>query len=76
MSQSQEEWEKITNADICLPLNGSFMKGSVIPIISSIRICPVPQEQIDNFSMAKRASIVKRNKASIISCVDIGTTLK
>lgn len=76
MSQSQEEWEKITNADICLPLNGSFMKGSVIPIISSIGICTVPQEQIDNLSMAKGAGVVKGNKASIIPCVDIGTTLK
>lgn len=76
MSQSQEEWEKITNADICLALNGSLMKWSVIPIIPSIRICTMPQEKVDNFSMTERASIVKRNKASIISCMDIGTTLK
>lgn len=52
------------------------MKGSVIPIVPSIRIRTVPQEEIDNFSVTKRASIVQWDKASIISCMDIGTTLQ
>lgn len=65
-----------TNANINLPLNGSFMQGGIVPVVTRVGISTLPHQQLDNLSMAKAAGIMQGNEPTVIPGMHIGTTLQ
>lgn len=52
------------------------MQGGVVPVVSGIWICALAQEQADDFSMTERAGIVKRDQTTIVTGMNVGTSLQ
>lgn len=52
------------------------MQRSVVPIVSSVWVCPLTQQQTNHLSVPKRAGVVKGDQPSIITSVNTGSCLQ
>lgn len=66
----------LTNADINLALNGSFMQRCVVPVVPGVWVGTLTQQQADHLGMTEGAGVVQGDETAIVPGMDIGACLQ
>ena len=60
----KKRYISLTDADIDFALDGSLVQWSEVPVVSSVGICSMFQQNGHYLSVSKGTSIVKRNQST------------
>lgn len=52
--------------------DATFMKWSVAPVVSGVRVRPGPEQERDDLGVAEGARVVEGDEAAVVAGVDIG----